>query len=1037
MKKHLKFIDGTSDKFWQIEVTGNQFTVNYGKNGTSGTSQTKSFDSHEDCLKAAEKLLAEKVKKGYSEDGEVVIANKIDAKTGKVTNIQSILEEYDSIICQKDSSLLLPFLEKNTKGNLEAIRKHIKKNKRYWMTYVDLSLEPGYKKDKNNNWTWGIRGDEKIKEIITLSAIATFDKTDILSFDEAMSFLEKANEPTIFEILNWAKPSWIEFFILDRFRKNDWQNFEYKALRFLEDEGFITFNPELFCLCLSRFNSWHGKTKPREFVAFLANDEIAYKRDIPLLYEYETNIQNSTFNESPNASYREFNTWNLAFNQLISEGKLDKKIFIENAILIQTKDWNNNLKLFFRKLIEDLNVTTEDLIIFQENIFTYFHNSNPTIVNYGAELVKKIYNHPKFKTKSYLEWIESLMMRNDCKAAIKSSLLILEKISKSNPKLNRSIALVISDIFIISDLNIQERATKLLLKIGAENDNALSEKLATYVSFMQGSIKTSLIKFLNEEDLVIDESALEHYQLNNEKVKVLKEEVETPKDWNDILFSIGRFISSDDVIDSEIIVNVFITQRHLFPSDYTSQLQSYLKQLEKNYFTSVLKNYVKNLLVNKISNKNFVYKINDKDFIALNTLKIIKPIIQKALQKNSEDSKIPLLSFPTHKPYWIEPKVLLERIIQYQTTKETIDNVDLSIAISRMPRENVEEAISLLSKLDTEMKDLMSYCLGVSSDLKINSSSLFSRLFQKVGGTSQDMEKLALWAVAARTYYPNETFSAFENTTLKDIPFVSKPFAPEIYFKEKWNEWKNYQTKKIERSPSWMELTYQLPVEKNVPQNFIYNLDLHPKKERYTWHSEYVLNSEDNVYYWNSLMPQNNQPLAYLLLAKNCKTADGTHNELKGFLNITNISGFQFDTTSLLVFACCFFQEKKDVRLLASEMIINLVEKQNIDLNLFTEKLAYLITNKYGVLLRLIDGIMALKDVSSLHNSALFTILDGIFKRVELDDKLPTNFKKLVENYLDVIAKTNQRPSEESIQFFEKYKENNSLKPLIKQLLIS
>ena len=1037
MKKHLKYIDENSDKFWQIEVSNNEFTVTYGKNGTSGTSQTKSFDSNENCIKAAEKLLAEKIKKGYSENGQVIISDKVDAKTGKVYNLKAILEEYDAIIKQKNTALLLPFLEKNTKGNLEVIRKHIKKNKRYWLTYVDLTLEPGYKKTKNNNWSWGIRGDEKIKEIITLSAIATFDKTDILSFEEAMIFLEKANETIILEILNWAKPNWIELFILDRFRKNDWQNFEYKSLRFLEDKGFIKFNPELFGLCLSRFNSWHGKLKPREFIDYLANDEIAYKRDIPLLFEYETNIQNSNFNESPNASYREFNTWNLLFNQLIVENKIDKKIFIENAILIQTKDWNNNLKLFFRKLIEDINVTSDDLIPFQENIFTFLHNPNPTIVNYGTELIKKLYEHPKFKTKSYLEWSEGLMMRNDCRAAIKTSLMIFEKLCKTNSKLNKSIALLITDIYIISDLNIQERTTKLLLKIGSEKDVVLSEKLASYLGFMQGSIKTSLSKFLSEQDLVIDESELEQYYYKNEKVKVLIEKVEIPKDWNEILFLIGRFISSDEVIDSEILINVFIAQRHLFPSDYTKQLQPYLKQLEKNYFTSIQKTYVRSLLLNKIPNKDFVYKINDKELITLNTLKLIKPLIQKALQKNNEGSQLPLLSFPTHKPYWVEPKLLLERIIQYQKRNEAIDRIDLSIAISRMPRENTEEAIPLLSQLDSEMKELMSYCLGVSNELKINSSSLLSKLFQKVTGPNQDSEKLALWAVAARTYYPNEIFEEFEKTSLKDIPFITKPFETPLKFKEKWNEWKNYNTKELERSPSWTELTYQLPEEKNVPQNFIYNLDLHPKKERYTWHSDYILGTEDNAYYWNSLMPQNNQPLAFLLLAKNCKTANGTNNELKGFLNITNIPGFQFDNTSLLVFACCFFQEKKEIRLLASEIIINLVEKQNIEIATFSEKLAYLITNKYGVLSRLIDGIIGLKDISPLHNSALFLILDGIFKRIELKDKLPTNFKKLVENYLDVIAKTNQKPSIESIQFFEMNKENNSLKPLIKQLLIS
>ncbi|MBC8884292.1 hypothetical protein H9X57_15635 [Flavobacterium piscinae] len=327
--------------------------------------------------------------------------------------------------------------------------------------------------------------------------------------------------------------------------------------------------------------------------------------------------------------------------------------------------------------------------------------------------------------------------------------MILEKLSKANPKLNKPIASLIADIYVISDLNIQERATKLLLKIGSEKDAVLSEKLASYVSFMQGSIKTSLSKFLSEEDLLVDESSLKHYHYNNQKVKVLVEEVEIPKVWNDILFLIGRFISSDDVIDSEILVNVFIAQRHLFPSDYTKQLQPYLKQLENNYFTSILKTYVRSLLVNKIPNKDFVYKVNDKELITLNTLKLIKPLIQKALQKNSEGSQLPLLSFPTHKPYWVEPKTLLERIIQYQTAKETIDKVDLSIAISRMPRENVEEAIPLLEKLHTEMKDLMSYSLGVSNELKVNSSSVLSKLFQKVAGPNQDSEKLALWAVAA------------------------------------------------------------------------------------------------------------------------------------------------------------------------------------------------------------------------------------------------------------------------------------------------
>ncbi|EMY79383.1 WGR domain protein [Leptospira weilii serovar Ranarum str. ICFT] len=76
MKHHLTYQDATSNKFWNIEVSGKSFTVTYGKIGTSGQTQTKTFDDDEKCLKEANKLLSEKLKKGYqnSGEGEIVVA---------------------------------------------------------------------------------------------------------------------------------------------------------------------------------------------------------------------------------------------------------------------------------------------------------------------------------------------------------------------------------------------------------------------------------------------------------------------------------------------------------------------------------------------------------------------------------------------------------------------------------------------------------------------------------------------------------------------------------------------------------------------------------------------------------------------------------------------------------------------------------------------------------------------------------------------------------------------------------------------------
>ncbi len=57
--------DGSS-KFWEIRISGSSFTTTYGKIGSDGKSTSKSFDSTAAAKKAADKLAAAKVKKGYA-----------------------------------------------------------------------------------------------------------------------------------------------------------------------------------------------------------------------------------------------------------------------------------------------------------------------------------------------------------------------------------------------------------------------------------------------------------------------------------------------------------------------------------------------------------------------------------------------------------------------------------------------------------------------------------------------------------------------------------------------------------------------------------------------------------------------------------------------------------------------------------------------------------------------------------------------------------------------------------------------------------
>lgn len=94
-RRELVFMDSTSNKFWNIELSGNSHTVTYGRTGTDGQSKTKSFSDQEAAKKDFEKLVAAKMKKGY------VDADSATASTGDAGDALSALA-FRSILKQDD-----------------------------------------------------------------------------------------------------------------------------------------------------------------------------------------------------------------------------------------------------------------------------------------------------------------------------------------------------------------------------------------------------------------------------------------------------------------------------------------------------------------------------------------------------------------------------------------------------------------------------------------------------------------------------------------------------------------------------------------------------------------------------------------------------------------------------------------------------------------------------------------------------------------------------------------------------------------------
>ena len=67
MKRYFEFVGGSSAKFWETTINGNQVTVRFGRIGTEGQTQVKTLANADAAARHAEKMIASKTAKGYRE----------------------------------------------------------------------------------------------------------------------------------------------------------------------------------------------------------------------------------------------------------------------------------------------------------------------------------------------------------------------------------------------------------------------------------------------------------------------------------------------------------------------------------------------------------------------------------------------------------------------------------------------------------------------------------------------------------------------------------------------------------------------------------------------------------------------------------------------------------------------------------------------------------------------------------------------------------------------------------------------------------
>jgi len=112
--RRFEFSDASSNKFWEIEQDGLDLNVRWGRIGTQGQAQTKSYADQAKCSTAMDKLIAEKTGKGYVEVGAAPAAS-----IGKAAPKPAVLEAPPPVAAA-DQSTTPPWLAQRQPATLST-----------------------------------------------------------------------------------------------------------------------------------------------------------------------------------------------------------------------------------------------------------------------------------------------------------------------------------------------------------------------------------------------------------------------------------------------------------------------------------------------------------------------------------------------------------------------------------------------------------------------------------------------------------------------------------------------------------------------------------------------------------------------------------------------------------------------------------------------------------------------------------------------------------------------------------------------------
>ena len=560
------------------------------------------------------------------------------------------------------------------------------------------------------------------------------------------------------------------------------RSFSIEILLALYTEGMIPFNEEIFVKNL--YDIEYSRTQEAKAAEVLLQYPELATRVIPHSAKYIDYVISSSLE------------WQKVFTLLCKKNYFPDKSFVTSFIEVLLNPWKKNVLDMYCRWIEGLVPTEEELLPSQHTLFALLTLDKSSLINFAMKCIAQISTHPDFDFPAFTD---NFSLCFTVPKIAKSQLIGIEILEKhyqkqapTNPDYREQLAV----LFTVPDAQLQEKVANLLTIYF--NHEGLPEVIAPYRDYLKGKAQ-DLLATLSPLDSSTPSASSDWSALSENTQTARAAHTLTPILYpltpNESLFLLGDCLREPAAHTIDVFLEGLITLQDNFPADWAKSLSPYIKQLTKRVDkeeipTDIILLGVLRALIDKCPlaldpKCNYTWeefcqkrkKLSEKEFEAytldyyLGNARQVLPFLFRKGQMVIDfillHCHLPLLSTPTHLPFYIEAEVLVDKLLQYEVQGVQPDIDDLIVACNRLLfREVSATAKEKARQLKGNYALAIQYYLGLTDKIQLTE------------------ELLPLWAQITRIKYPDREFPEFETTLAKDILGVVKPFLIDYGWQE-------------------------------------------------------------------------------------------------------------------------------------------------------------------------------------------------------------------------------------------------------------